>query len=322
MSQKSKSFTLIETLVAISIFALVMGAVSGMVIMLYRIYGYSWEQSVAINEARRGIETMVKEIRTARAGEDGSFPIVLAGDKEFIFFSDIDNDGQTERVRYFLGVVGSGSQTQECSTSVKGGTCSVLFSNFLQGVLKSAEVKVSVDGDFGSSREYADIYADGINLGRICQTGCTDCPRAWQGTTLFNVVPQANDNSLTLLADASSDVDPSCPHSMKAKFEFSWTEDLSGLVHEFKKGVIEPVGSPATYPLDQEKVTVLSSFVRNTPPIFEYFDSNGNKIEDYPARLADTKLMKVYLVVNVNLNRPPNDFELESWVQLRNLKSE
>ncbi len=32
--------------------------------------------------------------------------------------------------------------------------------------------------------------------------------------------------------------------------------------------------------------------------------------------------MKVYLVVNVDPNRPPQDFELESFVQLRNLKVE
>ena len=47
-----------------------------------------------------------------------------------------------------------------------------------------------------------------------------------------------------------------------------------------------------------------------------------NEITSVPARLVDTKLMKVYLVVNVNPNRPPNEFELESFVQLRNLKAE
>jgi len=109
---------------------------------------------------------------------------------------------------------------------------------------------------------------------------------------------------------------------MKAKFEFSFIEDLSGFAHQFKKGVIKPVGSPPTYPSDQEKISILTSYVRNVPPIFEYFDSQGNKITEYPARLVDTKLMKVYLVVNVDPNRPPQDFELESSVQLRNLKQE
>jgi len=320
-----KSFTLIETIVAIFIFTLALGAVTGFVVMAYRTHDYTWQQSIAIDEARRGIETMVKEIRGARTGDDGSYPIEKAKDKEFIFYSDINGDGKTERVRYFLGTVNSGSQTQECQTSVRGGTCSVNFSNFLKGTLTLAQVKVSVDGDFGASNEYAEIYADGVKLGNICQRGCLDCPGAWQGTTIFDVTSLAADNSISFLADATSRIDPLCPHSMKARFEFSWTEDLAGFSHEFRKGVIKPVVGPGgkiSYPLDQEKITILTSYVRNAPPIFEYFDKDGKKIEKYPARLIDTKLIKVYLVVNVDPNRPPQDFELRSSVQLRNLKTE
>lgn len=320
-----KSFTLIETLVAIFVFTLIFGAVSAFVVMAYRTQNYTWQQSTAIDEARRGIEIMVREIREAKTGDDGSYPIVLAEDKEFIFYSDIDNDNQTERARYFLGTVNSGNQTQECQTSSKGGSCSVNSSNFLKGTLTLAQVKVSVDGDFGQSKEYADVSADGNFLGQICKTGCTDCSSAWQGTQTFDVKNFASDNSISFLSDASSDVDPQCPYSMKAKFEFSWTEDLSGQAHEFRKGVINPVagsGGKITYPLDQEEITILSSYVRNTPPIFRYFDQNGNELVDLPARLKDTKMMEVYLVVNVDPDRPPNEFELRSAVQLRNLKEE
>jgi len=317
-----KSFTLIETLVAILVFTLAMGAVSGLILMAYRAQSYTWQQSIAIDEARRGIETMVKEIRKAKEGEDGSFPIELAGDKEFIFYSDIDKDRDTERVRYFLGTENSGTQIKECQTSIKGGSCSVSFSNFLKGSLKTAQIKVSVDGDLGQSTEYVEIFADGQKIDEICKTGCSDCPGTWQGTQTFDVTSQASDNTISFLADATSYVDPSCPHSMKAKFDFSFTEDISAFVHEFKKGIINPVGSPPTYSSDQEEISILTSYVRNVPPIFEYYDQNGNKILDYPARLKDTKLMRVYLVVNIDPNRPPQNFELESMVQLRNLKEE
>ena len=324
-----RGFSLVETLVAIFVFTLAMGAVSGFILMAYRTQTYTWQQSIAIDEARRGIEIMVKEIREASAGDDGSYPIALAGDKEFIFYSDIDNDGKTERVRYFLGTVNSGTLTDECQTSDTGGYCEVSFSNFLKGTPVSAQVKVSVEGDFGQGNEYAEIFADLVKLGEICKTGCSDCPGTWQGTTIFNLsTSPIADNSITFKADASSyvNVGGSCPsYSMKARFEFSWTEDLSGLAHEFRKGVIKPVVGPGgkiSYPLDQEEISILTSYVRNVPPIFEYYDQNGNKILDYPARLKDTKLMKVYLVVNVDPNRPPQDFELESFVQLRNLKSD
>ncbi len=323
-----KGFTLIETLVAIGIFTLIIIAVAGFVVAAYRTYGYTWEQSIAIDEARRGIEIMVKEIREMRTGEDGSYPVEKAEDKEFVFYSDIDQDGKTERVRYFLGTVNSGSQIEKCQTSVKGGTCSVALSNFLQGTLVSAKVKVSSDGDLGASQEYAEIFADGIKLGDICKgggSGCSDCPGTWQGTTIFDVTSQAGDDSISFLADATTQVDPICPHAMKSQFEFSWTENLAGLAHELRKGVIKPAigaGGKIIYPADQEDITVLTSYVRNAPPIFEYFDQDGNKIESYPARLIDTDLMKVYLVVNIDPNRPPQDFELESYVQLRNLKIE
>jgi len=323
---KEKGFTLIETMVAIVVFALTMGVITAFIISSYRNYGYTKDQSVAINEARKGIEIMVKEIRQARQGEDGSYSIEKADDKELIFYSDIDNDGKVERVRYFLGTVNSGNSSKECVSFSKGGSCSQTFSNFFTGTLKSAQVQVSVEGDFGASNEYAEVLADTRKLGDFCKSLCSDCAGSWQGTATFDVINEAADNSIQFLADASSQVDPSCNwqnpgHSMKAKFELSWTEELSGMGYEFKKGVIKPHDASPIYPEDQEEITSLSSYVRNAPPIFEYFDSNNDKIIDNPARLKDTKLIKLFLVINANPNRPPQDFELESFVELRNLKA-
>lgn len=322
-----KGFTLTETLVAIFIFIMAIGAVSGLVLLGYRSQSYTWQRSMAIKEARRGVEVMIKEIREADSGENGAFSIESAGDKEFVFYSDIDNDGKTERVRYFLGTINSGSQTKNCVTYAAGGSCNVSFNNFLQGTLTLAQVKVSVEGDLGASNEYVEIFADGTEITDVCQSGCSDCAGAWQGTTILDVASQASDGVIQFLADANFRVDPYCDweesdHSMKASFEFSWTDEVPGEEHELRKGVIEPVGIPVTYPLDQEETSVVSSYVRNVPPIFEYFDANGNKIVDYPARLIDTKLMKIFLVINADLDRPPQDFELESSVQLRNLKED
>jgi hypothetical protein len=289
--------------------------------MVYRTHSYTFQQSFAVGEARKGIETMVKEIREARLGEDGSYPIALTENKEFVFFSDIDKDGEVERVRYFLGTAGSGEETGECQTYSDGGSCNVNFSGFLQGELTSAEVKVSVDGDFGwNNQEYADIYADGNYLGRICRTGCSDCPDSWEGDQTFDVSEWAADDNVTFLADSNWRVNAICSHAMKAKFELSFTEEISGQDHQFKKGVINPSGEPASYPSEQEEIWTLSSYVRNAPPIFRYFDEEGQELTETPARLADTKMMEVYLIVNVDPNRAPDDFELRSAVQLRNLE--
>lgn len=196
-----KGFSLIEVIVTVSIFAIVLVSLTFLIINIYRIYGFSFQQNTAINEARKGVETMVKEIRGARYGEDGSYPVKEAGNNQFIFYSDINRDERIERIRYFL---------------------------------------------------------DGIN---------------------------------------------------------------------FKKGVIVPIGDPPQYVLNNEKISILSTYVRNaSTPVFTYY--NG----DWPAdtinnplstltRLTETKLMHVYLQINVDPNRPPNNFQLESDVQIRNLKT-
>ncbi len=322
---KKNGFTLVETLVAIAIFALIIGVISQAFISLFRSHNYSYEQSQAVSEARKGVDTMVREIREAREGEDGSYPIEKAGDNEFIFYSDINGDGKTERVRYFLGSAQSGSQIKECVSFTKGGSCQVNFSDFLKGTLVSAKIEVSVEGDFGWSREYADIFADGVDLGNTCKTGCSDCAGQWQGTNTFDVTDLAKDGTINLEAKASNQVDPYCNwvdphHSMKVKFKLTWEEKIPGEENKLEKGVIGPTSDPAIYPLSTEKISTISSYVRNTSPIFEYFDADGNKITDTPAKLSETKMMKVSLVINVDPNRAPDNFQLDSYIQLRNLK--
>lgn len=322
-----RSFTLIETLVTITIMVLIIGAVYGLVVVLYRTHAFSLQQATAVDEARRGIETMVRETREASSGEDGSYLIEKAGDKEFVFYGDIDKDGEIERVRYFLGAVGSGSQIEESVTFSDGGSCNVVISDFLQGELASAQVKISVEGDFGWSIEYAEIYADGDYLGRICQSGCSDCNGDWQGDLVFDITEQAEDNYIEFLIDSTSSVNDICDwqepnHAMKVKFELSYEENNPELAHQFKKGITNPTAFPIEYPEDQEEVIILSSYVRNTPPIFKYFDSEGNELIEEPIRIIEATLMRVYLIVNVVPGQAPNDFELESYVQIRNLKEE
>jgi len=99
---KERGFTLIESFIAVAVFALAMGTVSALVIMAYRTQDYAWQQSRSIEDAERGVEIMVKEIREAIIGDDGSYIIEKADDNEFIFYSDIDKDEETERVRYYL----------------------------------------------------------------------------------------------------------------------------------------------------------------------------------------------------------------------------
>jgi len=322
-----EGLTLIETVVSIGIFVFVLLAISVFISMFYRSQSYSWQQTWAVDEARKGIETMTKELREAHEGDDGSYALQKASDKEIIFFSDIDKDEQTERVRYFWGERSSGNQIQECFTNISGGSCSVSFSNFFTGTLISAQLKISLEGDLGSGNEYAEIFSDGGKLGNFCQSNCSDCAASWQGTAIYDVTEDAADNFIQLMADATSRVDAVCDwvqpnHSIKVRFELDWFEEVAGAEGALKKGVIEPTSEPVQYALSDEQVVILSYYVRNTPPIFEYFDAEGNKIIDDPARLADTKLIKIFLIVDYDVDGGPPPYELESSVRLRNLKSQ
>jgi prepilin-type N-terminal cleavage/methylation domain-containing protein len=326
-NKKQTGFTLIEMLVTMAIFVIALGAITAFVITSYRSYAYTFQQATAINEAKRGIGTMVKEIREAKTGDNGSYVIEKAEDYEMIFYSDIDKDGDTERVRYFI--YESNSLTGDCVAYSSGGSCDVDFSNFSEGTIDSAQIEACVEGDLNSGNEYVEIFADGDYLGTLCQAGCDQCAGIWQGCTNFDVTNQAADGSILFTADGSSAVGSwgggFCDwqeenHSMKAKFDFSWTETETNQSVILRKGVIQPTGYPIEYPPENEEITVLSQYIRNQLPIFRYFDGNGNELEA-PARLEDAKLMRVYLIINVNPERAPHDFELESNVQIRNLKT-
>ncbi len=318
-------YTLIEMIVAIFVFSMVSGALFLAIVMIYRTEGYSTDQAIAVNEARRGVDIMAEEIRKARYGEDGSYPIEMGAGKEFIFYSDIDNDGDAERVRYFLATVNAGAETKNCVTTATGGSCSVTFSGFLSGTLKSAQAKISTEGYYGTPSRYARLYVDGTNAVNMCASGCVQCAGAWQGTQTLDVTSYAADGTVQFTLSGTNSVKNQCSwqtanHSLQAMVELSWVEEIPSLGDELKKGVIQPEGSPATYPDNQEKISVITSYVRNAPPIFTYYDAGGNQITSDPSILTETKMMRLFMVINVDVNRAPDDYDLEQYVQLRNLK--
>jgi prepilin-type N-terminal cleavage/methylation domain-containing protein len=95
-------FTLIETLVVVSVFALIMIAVSSAILYFYRTNTATLEQAYAINSARKGIEFMVRDIREAIYSDEGAYPVISMGANSFYFYSDTDRDESVERIRYFI----------------------------------------------------------------------------------------------------------------------------------------------------------------------------------------------------------------------------
>jgi len=330
-----QGFTIIETMMAIAVFTLIWGALMSMIVLIYRTHGYAMEQSMAVSEARRGVDAMAKELRQARYGDNGAYPIEKAASKEIIFYSDIDDDGQAERVRYYLATVRSKTQTKECISYQQGGGCSVSFNNFYTGTLRSAQVRVSTEGYYGTTSRYSQFRVDGASPINMCldsegRSICSECLGAWQDTRTFDVTSallNKSEKSVQFSLTGTNSVKPRCDwintdHSLKAQYEFSFTEEIPNMGHELRRGVTEPSGSPVAYPSNQEQASVITSYVRNAPPIFTYFDKNGIQITDDPSILRDTKMVRLFMVVNINVNRAPDDYDLEQYVQIRSLKEE
>jgi len=199
---RNLGFGLLEVIIAGFIGTVVLVGLVGVQRFVAESYSFSFEEIQAVEEARGGVDVMIKEIREAQPGEDGGYPIQQAADQEIIFYADEDNDGRVERVRYFL-----------------------------------------------------------------------------ENTSLM-------------------------------------------------KGTINPTDDiPALYPELDESTKVVADYIRNgSDPVFYYYNGEwplsgaGNPL-DTPSRLIDTKYMRVFLVVNVNPTKVPQNAELSSGVQLRNLKT-
>jgi hypothetical protein len=96
-----KGMTLIEALLAISIFTFGILGFSQLFVKSWQINQFSYEMGQSTLSASQGVNKMVDYIRRARQGDDGAYPVRTADDDNFIFFCDYDKDGITERLHIY-----------------------------------------------------------------------------------------------------------------------------------------------------------------------------------------------------------------------------
>ena len=94
--------TLLETLMALFIMSIGMGGFSMLFLWSSRMNGFILETGVASSVASRAVDVTIADLRRIRQGDDGSYPIVSGNSFDFKAFLDVDNDGTTERVHYYL----------------------------------------------------------------------------------------------------------------------------------------------------------------------------------------------------------------------------
>jgi len=102
MKRTQSGFTLLELIMAVFMFAIIAALIAAFSIYYFGNYSFSFEENQSISQAQTAMTQMVREIREARIGDDGAWPIVTPQDTVFEFYCDVTNDGRSDKVRYFL----------------------------------------------------------------------------------------------------------------------------------------------------------------------------------------------------------------------------
>lgn len=102
MRKKNQGFTLIEVAVSGFLAVALLVGLAGIQYIIGQNQLTTLNVSISVDEANATISTLAREIRAARQGDNGAYPIETADDYEIAFYSDIDFDGETEKVHYFI----------------------------------------------------------------------------------------------------------------------------------------------------------------------------------------------------------------------------
>lgn len=135
-----------------------------------------------------------------------------------------------------------------------------------------------------------------------------------QGDNGAYAIQSAADNDLVVFADYDKD-------------------EVTERLHFYKSGgdilmgVTDPTDTlPKTYPAGDQEASVLVSDIVNddSTPVFYYYNRNypqdvqNNPIAT-PAPVLDIKLVKIYLEINIDPSRAPDNMKMQSFVEMRNL---
>ena len=97
-----KGFTLIEIIISMAIFTMVAMVISFFTLDISNFSFFFGETLVAQQELQQSLKVIVREIRSMGPSNNGSYPIIASSANSLTFYSDIDDDGLFERLRYYV----------------------------------------------------------------------------------------------------------------------------------------------------------------------------------------------------------------------------
>jgi prepilin-type N-terminal cleavage/methylation domain-containing protein len=102
LNKKEKGFTLIEILISIAIISLIIGAVGAFQAGIFKSNRLIQSGLLNQQQAKKLIRPFAEEVRGANISSQGAYPIETATDITFSFYTDINNDGLTEKIEYYV----------------------------------------------------------------------------------------------------------------------------------------------------------------------------------------------------------------------------
>lgn len=105
-----------------------------------------------------------------------------------------------------------------------------------------------------------------------------------------------------------------------------WLDDVND---RLMRGIREPsAAQPPTYAAGDGTTSVIAEYIVNdaTQPLFYYYNENypGDTVNNplaTPASIGDIRLVRVFIRMNIDPIKAPNNINIESFVNLRNLES-
>lgn len=101
-SKKNSGFTILEIIIVVAIFSLISVALG---VFMFDVFDQNRFISSSISAEQEGrivLKTFATELRSASSSSAGAYPILSASSNQIVFYTDLNNDGLKEQVRYFL----------------------------------------------------------------------------------------------------------------------------------------------------------------------------------------------------------------------------
>lgn len=140
---KKRGFSLVEVLVSLAILSMFIVAGSTFEKDVFSLNTNLQSGLNAQLEGRHVVKIMVSELRRTSTSVTGSYPIELASSTAITFYSDTNNDGVIDRIRYFLsGTVIKKGVTKPTGTPYVYNTANETLTTLVNNVVSSSTLPV------------------------------------------------------------------------------------------------------------------------------------------------------------------------------------